>query len=128
MSTRFQVHPDCADIVIDTQTGLQWQRGFSEDEIDYVAAQKYVTDIRLGGFSDWRLPTHKELKSLVTKEKSVRDYYQDEVFSDRDGDLLWCWSSTRHGGSSAWVVRFNSGYDGHFELSFSMYVRAVRNP
>lgn len=49
--------------VKDTRTGLTWAREFRED-ISYAEAESYVAGLRLGGNSDWRIPTEEEMVSL----------------------------------------------------------------
>ena len=55
------------EIVIDHITGLQWQD--NEDpkrfEKKWEYANRYCSILSLGGKNDWRIPTHKELKSIV---------------------------------------------------------------
>ena len=63
--------------VQDTVTGLTWMRGpntnglapVRADKLTYSGAQAWVGTVnaaRYGGFSDWRLPTIKELYSLMS--------------------------------------------------------------
>ncbi|MCC6159425.1 MAG: DUF1566 domain-containing protein [Deltaproteobacteria bacterium] len=49
----------------DVSTGLLWQTGRSCDRRRYGAAEEYCDVLTLGNFSDWRLPTISELRSLV---------------------------------------------------------------
>lgn len=62
--------------VLDNNTGLTWQRSpnatgaapASSDKLTWTQAQTQPTSlnaIKYGGFSDWRLPTIKELYSLI---------------------------------------------------------------
>lgn len=52
------------DVCTDSISGLMWQ---NEDEpvTDWDAAISYCENLELGGYSDWRLPTISELRSLV---------------------------------------------------------------
>ncbi len=67
---------DDSNSVHDNNTGLTWMRGpnttlatpVKADKMTYDAAQTWVTTVnnaRYGGYSDWRLPTIKELYSLI---------------------------------------------------------------
>ncbi len=60
--------------VIDLVTGLMWSRSpdlDGDDDIDandkltYAEAVKSTADFNIGGYDDWRLPTIKELYSLI---------------------------------------------------------------
>jgi len=55
-----------ADTVTDNKTGLVWQRAASPATYDETSAPAFCPTLDLGGFnSGWRLPTYKELQTLV---------------------------------------------------------------
>ena len=59
----------------DSNTGLTWTRmdnGFNLDEAGAVA---YCQDLRLGGSSDWRLPSIPELLSVDRTEAAANHHY-----------------------------------------------------
>ena len=63
---------DYGETVIDHRTGLTWQKSGSDEEKTYQEAQLYVKELnetRLGGFTDWRLPTMPELMSLIEEKR-----------------------------------------------------------
>lgn len=52
------------DVVI--RSSLMWARNLSpEPVLTLEDARRYARDLRLGGYSDWRLPTHDELQRLI---------------------------------------------------------------
>jgi hypothetical protein len=67
---RFVVRKE--NIVTDTHTNLlwtMWDSTFSENNcMDYEIAHKYVTELRTGGYNDWRIPTPQELVRLYKTE------------------------------------------------------------
>jgi hypothetical protein len=51
-------------ICLDRSTGLMWQIGHSRRFGNRDKVEQYLTALRLGGYSDWRLPTILESKGL----------------------------------------------------------------
>jgi len=81
---------------------------------------------QFGGYSDWRMPSIKELASITDLGRYNpainTGYFPITLSSDY-------WSSTTHAYYTycAWMVSFSDGDDGHSEKSRSYYyVRAVR--
>ncbi|MFC1857397.1 DUF1566 domain-containing protein, partial [Thermodesulfobacteriota bacterium] len=92
----------------------------TEDFINVLNAENF------GGFSDWRLPTREELRSIVDYGRYIpaisTDYFPNTVASNY-------WSSTTFASNIyyAWHVYFYNGYDNYsYGKSYSYYVRAVR--
>lgn len=50
--------------ISDIQTGLMWQKDFSS-KMSWSQAVDYANSSTLGGYVDWRIPTVKELYSLI---------------------------------------------------------------
>jgi len=53
--------------ITDNNTGLIWQKSIS-DKLSWHQAVEYANNSTLGGYSDWRIPTIKELYSLINFE------------------------------------------------------------
>ncbi len=51
--------------VTDNNTGLMWQQTPPSEKMTYDEALEYVENLKLGGYSDWRLPTIKESFSIA---------------------------------------------------------------
>jgi hypothetical protein len=51
----------------DPSTGLSWQNGTNVGQIGYswAAAQTFCTNLKLGGYTDWRLPDIDTLRTLL---------------------------------------------------------------
>lgn len=62
---RYQIN---THTVLDTQTGLMWQRNLSVDEYTFANAIKQARSWRIDGYTDWRMPTIDELRTLYSRE------------------------------------------------------------
>ncbi|MCC4600271.1 DUF1566 domain-containing protein [Xanthomonas melonis] len=117
--------------VIDNTTGLMWSvesLGDQEDAdtgINQDACKTRCSELRLLGFSDWRLPTRTELSGLV-------DDCQHEPAIDTDAfprvKPRWHWTSTPAAWSpaSAWCVYFYGGGVNGLHRSSYGFALAVR--
>lgn len=111
--------------VTDSMTGLMWQDSEIRPE-KWEEALAYCRQLELGGFKDWRLPTIKELSTLVDESRTNPSI--DTTFFPATRSAAY-WSSTtfsEHPGF-AWYVRFDNGleYNGGYK-GRRYFVRAVR--
>src|ERR1700741_4087914 len=51
----------------DPSTGLTWAARDNGKDVSWKGAMKYCQNLRLGGFSDWRLATLAELEGIYDK-------------------------------------------------------------
>lgn len=121
--------------------GLMWAGRDNGSDVNWKNAVKYCRDLRLGGYSDWRLASLEELKGIFDKAASApgRDGQGATTWHIKGGLFLTGnqWSSTRipddRGRPSGYAYRFdfNEGraFDGD-ELYFRTFKRAlcVRGP
>ncbi|OMH26639.1 DUF1566 domain-containing protein [Motiliproteus sp. MSK22-1] len=138
--------------VSDLNTGLMWQQQYAGD-ITYKEAVSGAADLSLAGYSDWRLPTIKELYSLMdfsgytgasasnSNPYLDTDYFDFEYGDTSSGDRFidaQYWSSTEYvsttmgGDSTTFGVNFADGrIKGYpngetFGPEIERYVRYVR--
>jgi hypothetical protein len=105
------------DDVRDNYTRLIWQRdGAASGLLSWNDAVSYCDALTLGGSSDWRLPTIRELATLVD-EAEVAPAIDQTVFSGTSYGArqidTWYWASHQARNSSAsWAINFDDGFTG----------------
>ena len=106
---------------VDPETDLEWQVVSPEQSMTWHEANNYAKSLG----DDWRLPTRKELYSLVSDTKT------DPCIktSDLKCDSPSYWTSPPHAASvpSAWGVYFGNGYVFYSSKTNTYYVRCVRD-
>ena len=112
--------------VIDPDTGLMWTKATVATDKNWSDAKKAAASVRLGGFSDWRLPTIKELLTLVDYDR-YSPAINTDLFECESG---YYWSSTPYASSPsgcALLVNFGNGIAGYDLQYYEARVRAVRS-
>lgn len=83
--------------IVDTKTNLIWTKADSYAELgkclSWEEAKKYVSSLRTGGYSDWRMPAVKELKSIFETLKSNKDkdgntIHMDPIFAPVNNSFI----------------------------------------
>ena len=69
--------------VSDGVTGLMWSKALL-GKMTYAEMAVAANDSRLGGYADWRVPTIKELYSLIQFNGRVSGQHSKELFLDTD--------------------------------------------
>lgn len=106
---------------VDSTTNFQWQRATGPFE-DWNGAISYCADLVLGGYTDWRLPTHAELASLYVAGSAP--YIDTCAFPDTNTSWAY-WTATEWGTDEAFVVNFASQQTGALKTMY-LPVRCVR--
>jgi hypothetical protein len=96
--------------ITDEATGLTWMKADSGKGMDWPSALEYAGGMYFAGHSDWRLPTVKELQSIVdytrspdtTDSAAIDPIFECTRIENEDGedDYGHYWSSTTHIGGS----------------------------
>ncbi|WP_045213233.1 DUF1566 domain-containing protein [Desulfonatronovibrio magnus] len=98
----------------DYGSGLMWQKA-TPGYMDWPDARRYPSNLSLGGYSNWRLPTWNELERL----------FKSECINLIDHPEYYYWSDTPVvvGKGGAWRVDFQNV---PIYMWIEHYVRAVR--
>jgi Protein of unknown function (DUF1566) len=117
--------------VYDTKSKLTWQQTVSSTTYTWSGVQTYCAGVgtSLGG-TGWRLPTVKELYSLVDLSQTAGPYIDPTAFPSTPSDSFWSSSPVASSPSRRWVVEFDRGdtYASDVSLSYTppCHVRCVR--
>jgi hypothetical protein len=110
--------------VTDTATGLEWEQEAPDVELGVDAARTYCDGLSLAG-TGWRLPSPKELQTLVEPAASAADgtLLDTAVFSSSPAASAWAYDGPS---VPAMTVRFTDGFTGIADTGTSHPVRCVR--
>lgn len=114
-------------IVIANKTNLIWQYSGSPVPIKYEAIDVYIDSLnvkRYAGFTNWRLPTVNEARSLKEEETKNGDLYINPVF-DNTQRVIW---TSERAEQQPYVYRFDYVAGGPLYSPIErkdIYIRAV---
>ena len=115
-----------SDVVFHAKTGLSWQdnRSAMSEKLTYEESEKFCANLKAGKYTDWRIPTLKELSSIV-------DYTRyDPAILDgfSSGGSVYYWSSTPYQGDTdkMWGINFKSGATDANGKNYTRHIRCVR--
>ncbi|MEW6077798.1 MAG: DUF1566 domain-containing protein [Thermodesulfobacteriota bacterium] len=111
----------------DNGVSLMWARDSFVEASSWEDALAYCENLILAGYSDWRLPDIKELRSLVDYERHG-PAIDLNYFPDTTLDPYWSSTTYTESPGDAWVVGFYSGGSngGEDKNRDASKVRAVR--
>ncbi len=103
---------DANGTVLDTRTGLMWQKADSYHDVkkgmNWYEALEYVDGKnaqKFGGYDDWRLPTLDELKQIWDPQRSVASKDGERIGLPRvfaSGGSYYLWTGTERNLNNAW--------------------------
>lgn len=106
--------------VTDDELGIMWAQTDNHGDIDWIQAEKwvkytfpYTLEKR---YENWRLPTLKELQSLLVKDKSYKGYETDcgqwvNTIPQIQLSCGWVWTSeTNASAPTARILNFDNVY------------------
>ncbi len=115
-------------VVLDTLTGLTWQRIASSAKFTWQDAKAHCAALVLAGYDDWQLPHKDELLTLV-KTTTTKPAIDTAAFPDTATAPFW--TRTLYGplpDTHAWGIDFEDGGDGYAPFTEPHFARCVRVP
>jgi hypothetical protein len=115
--------------VSDLNTGLMWQQGDAHNDwgFGWEEAVTYCDALPLAGHADWRLPSRRELLSIVDygmyNPAIDTQYFPGCLFDNK----YWSSTVTANGPDSAWEVYFSYGAAYPDGKAYALYARCVRD-
>jgi hypothetical protein len=110
--------------VYDTKTKLTWQQAVPSGTYIWAGAKTYCAGLNLGG-TGWRLPTVKELQTIVD-DSQTDPAIDTKAFPSTPTDYFWSSSPAAGSPSDAWFVHFFAGMTSSFDVPDACRVRCVR--
>lgn len=114
--------------VLDTKTKLVWQEPRAASSMTWAAAKTYCPGLgtTLGG-SGWRLPTIKELQTLVDVSVATGPAIDPIYFPNAGLGSFWSSTPSTADTTAAWVLSFTANFgEGQAGMSGNAAVRCVR--
>jgi hypothetical protein len=97
-------------IVVDNNTGLEWQQSPGEGSYNWQEAQDYCRESTYAGFSDWRLPTPHEILTIADNGKS-NPAIDTTIFKNMPTEVTGSFWTSKAYQDGTFPRRFDS-YDG----------------
>ena len=115
------------NVVIDIEKNIMWQ-----DDIEAVSsptgwtmAKEQCAELTLNGYSDWRLPSIKQLQTIV--DVSRANPAINEEFKFVEPSSYWSRSPDLTNKGIAWYVGFKTGATFKDSKDYDCYIRCVRS-
>lgn len=113
-------------VVNDSRTNLAWQRTVNGLTYAWLDALSYCNALTLDSLAGWRLPTVKELQTLINVGAGLNPAGIPPVFPSGNAVEMWTSSPNPATPSSSYTVNMQNGGGGSQPTSTQLQVRCVR--
>jgi hypothetical protein len=114
--------------ITDRKTGLMWQQVAIDKRMNWYQAKKYCRNLRLGGYTDWRLPEYKELRNLIKGGIYPPNKWLNKMgFKNFHNTTYWSNLVRKKRSNYSWYVDMRVGIKCYANKNRSYYVIAVRS-
>jgi len=114
------------NIVLDITNNMVWQDNIEvvQNASTFSEAKEYCRSLFLNGFSDWKLPTIKELQTIVDITR-VKPAINDQ-FKFIEPTSYWSSSEDIIDDGYGWYIGFKTGATYKDNKDYACFVRCVR--
>ena len=112
--------------ITDNVTMLMWQKQDDGTKRTWNAAGAYCAGLSLGGQSNWRLPSNKELMTIVDYGRQSPPLINATFFPNTKSSEYWSSSAHATSATDAWLVNFIGGFIDDDDKTENYYVRCVQ--
>ena len=101
-------------IVVDQNTGLEWQQTISKKAYAWNDAFAYCENLEYAGYSDWRMPAPQEIMTIVVYSSPGvainSSYFTDVPVLQTDNNYLWTSGFYKNDPERVWIFNPNKGF------------------
>lgn len=114
------------NIVIDKKQNLMWQDNIEATYTEEISmGNVYCDELVLNGYIDWRLPSIKELQSLI--DQTGKSNYLEKTFQFFENGKYWSTTPNVLKNRNYWYIDFKRGKVANEEKTTLNHIRCVRD-
>jgi hypothetical protein len=111
-------HDNGNGTITDNLSGLMWTKNANlpGSKMTWYQASDFCNNLKLGGYTDWRLPEVKELESLINDdEPNSAAWLNSQGFTNVQSYDYWSATTRTNNPIGAWLVYMSNGnvYNGY---------------
>ncbi|HDS09513.1 MAG TPA: DUF1566 domain-containing protein [Firmicutes bacterium] len=112
--TKYSFKDNGDGTISDLVTGLMWMKE-ETPFLNQLDALKFCEQLDLAGYKDWRMPSMKEVTTILNLNFKDGLWYHKEYFPNTQiMPQGFYWASNTYGGTFGWGTNFQFGYDGYY--------------